>query len=253
MLENYISHTGVQTEELKIFNGRGDQISLRNLIGNSVDLKKLKISKEITVDIEDHIVHQLLNPRVIMSKNTVLNTWVKSPFNRRTVFTIINNTLICNIKSYYHSIVERCSHDTSLTCYVEQIKGGLTDVIMNRRMYLTKFNKVKYMGSLSLALGFSLFIIWLSECLTDKIAGFVFDFIMLFYITINKRCVVEEINQYFKENYLESERFPDIGDTEALYKFWLDGNAVFYLEPVELIGFLCDYFKGVNFHKFCSA
>lgn len=250
MLNFGMKEMGIQTDPLKVFEIRATSFKIKKMFGFPHDLKNIKNSEDITMDIEDHLIDKLLNERIITSKNSITNSWVKSPFCITRSFSVMNGKLYCHVSPHFNLIKERCASDQLLKLSMEHLETAFVDILQNRKKFLTKFNKIKYRGYLSLAQGFALFLIWFSDLLHDKISGHVICFISLLYLCVNAKQQHLDINLHFIENYIKNKVFPDIKATEDIYKRWLNQDVIFYIDSVELVGFLSDYFKGIDIQKF---
>lgn len=69
-----VKDASVQTDTLQVFRIRDSADGLKRLFGKSLDLKRLKTTKDLSVDIEDHIIDKLLSDRIIIGKSVVFST-----------------------------------------------------------------------------------------------------------------------------------------------------------------------------------
>lgn len=135
--------------------------------------------------------------------------------------------------------------------FLKHITDAITKILQFRKHYFTKFNKIRFRADISLAEGFALFIVWFANNMQSKIAGFAFDYLVILYMAITTKCSALELNLYFIENYIDNPVYPELIMAETLFKSWIGNKAFLYIEPAELVGFVSDYFKGVNLRKFC--
>lgn len=206
-------------------------------------------TKSMAVDAEDHILHTLLNKKSVSSDVTVFNAWVKPPFISGSSFLVQNDKLVCNVSTNYAKIIGRAVEDDFLCFHALQLHDALIHIISHRKEYLCKFNKLIYKETMSLAQIFALFMLWLSEALHNKVAGYVIDFSLLLYLCIGRACDSCDINNYFHQNYIESNNYPELLVAQKLHSEWLVVDCILYIEPQEFVTYLVEYFRGI---KLCT-
>lgn len=242
----------VQTDMIGQFQIQENLDVIKKYFGFGADLRKLKSAKEVPMDIEDHIIDQVLGDRIIFGHDSIFNSWIKPTFVKSRGLSVKNKKLEINIKAHMDIIEAKCHTSYSLEFFLLQITSSMIEVLNHRDIYFTIFNKLKIKNPINMTQGFALFIVWFVDVVHEKIAGFVFDFIILLYLNITNRSVDDEVNNYFIENYLNTQKYPELEKTKNMYMTWIDGDIVFFLEPVELVGYLSDYFIGINIKKFCQ-
>lgn len=237
----------VQTNPITIFYLRDTADTIKKLLNRPIDINVLRITKDVTVDVEEYIIDKLLDNKIMVHKTIVLNEWVKQPFAHMSQFSVTDGNLICSISRYYHLIEEKCKTDNSLMFYFNEINFAFIEIINNRSKYFNIFNKLIHKEYFSLAHGFALFTVWITTVLREQIAGYVLDFIVLLYLSVNFKNNADDVSRYFINNYLLSDSFPDTNNVMLLFKIWFEDKCEFYIDPTELIRYLTMFLNGINF------
>lgn len=244
-----LRNVGVQTSPLRVFNDR----ALFNDCDNFyIQPRKVvpTIKNVIAIqDVEDFILDNIVSRGQAVYGYNVLNAWLKPWENGKGGFSFVNGELHCLISKFYSVIWQKCETDASLSYHMNCLHNAVIEVTRNSRYYFNQLGKLRCKDPLSIAQIFALFISWASKFLHCMIAGYVCDFLTLLFLRINNRYDTEEINAYFIEKYLKSKSFPEVNDTVQLYKQWADWTIFFYIEPIELVSLLTDYFKAVNYDR----
>lgn len=248
--------TSTQTEAPKVFAIRSTSDDLQRLLGLDGDTKRVlntkyaqnKSSQAKTLDssVEDTIFNKLLAKKIIITDNAVFNTWLKDPFNYAEGFYVYDGRLVCIVSKHFSALQAYCEDSPQLRVIFGELETALSSIVNNRKKYFDKFQHLKYRGECSLAQVFALFMLWLSRPIIENVAAFIVNYVTLLYMCIRVKIPVENVVEHFSEEYVKNQRYPEIEETEALYKELIGADSLIYIESQEMTEFLVDYFVHAN-------
>lgn len=230
-----------QTEPISIYDSRFSLGKLKSLQKKKIFIK----NSEILYDVEDTIIDRILKKGEINKGKRCLNVYLGPFCFKDKLLFIADKELVMNFSHNINTI--RDYFKTSiLKDQIEVYMDSLSSIVKLKDKYFNIFKKFIYQGKLSLIQVFTVFTYWLSNFLHAKIFSYYFDVILLLYLSIYSKTLLNCIDTYFIINYLEESLYPDIGKVKEYLKNIKIKPMINIIDIEIIIEYLCLFFKGMS-------
>ena len=211
---------------------------------NQPNKPKSKKSKD-NYDIEDTILDSILKDKIIQGTSSITNTWLCDPlYEPSSPFTVQNDSLLTPADSSWPKFKTLAIENGHIE-FLALFENTFIDVLLNQLLFFNSFNKYCSTRKHSAVSGTSVFIIWLSKYLKQKITAFLFDFLVVFLYTIwKKEKSTEGLDRYFTENVINQSNQADLSEAEGHFYAIYGDDRVAYMDFGVILQYLVSYFLG---------